>query len=234
MNKTILLVEDDLALSSMMKVFLNDEGYDVEVIDDGLLASNKIQEGFRPDLLVLDIMLPGKSGVEICSIARQHLDCPILMLTAQDDDFSEINSLRHGADTYLTKPISPHVFLEHIKSLFRRNSKINNFIEPAKTENLLCIQDVSVDLFSMKVSVGGLQLDLPVSEFDLLTYFLQNAGRIVSREELFQELRGIDYDGLDRTIDMRISVLRKKMNDEKPPFKYIKTIRSKGYLFAIK
>ncbi len=234
MNKTILLVEDDLALSSMIKMFLNDEGFDVEVIDDGLLAFNKIQDGFRPDLLVLDIMLPGKSGIEICSIARQYLECPILMLTAQDDDFSEINSLRHGADTYLTKPISPHVLLEHIKSLFRRHAKNNNSIASTKTENMLCVQDVSVDLSSMKAFVGSLQIDLPVSEFDLLTYFLQNAGRIISREELFQELRGIDYDGLDRTIDMRISVLRKKMIDEKPPFKYIKTIRSKGYLFAIK
>lgn len=234
MNKTILLVEDDSALSSMIEVFLLDEGFQVKVIDDGLDATICIQEGFKPDLIILDIMLPGKNGVEVCALARKHLVCPILMLTAQDDEFAEINSLRRGADSYLTKPISPHVMLEHIKALFRRHTHAQSFPEETNDKNCIVVQNVSVDLTSMRVKIGSSQIDLPTSEYDLLTYFLKNAGRIIGREELFQELRGFEYDGLDRTIDMRISVLRKKMNDELPPFKYIKTIRAKGYLFALK
>jgi len=228
----ILLVEDDQELAPMVVAFLSDEGYQMEWIDNGVMAVERIHSNPSPDLVILDVMLPGLNGVEVCQQVRDQYTKPILMLTAKDDEITEITSLNRGADAYLTKPIRPHVLLAHIKSLFRRietRSEIQETIE----NGVLRVQGLEVHPASLTAYIDGNPMMLTTAEYQLLEYLVRHAGRRVTREKLYRSLRSIDYDGLDRSIDMRVSALRKKMDDANPPFRYIKTVRGKGYLLAL-
>lgn len=228
---TILLVEDDAELGSMIVSFLSDQGFAVDWIQDGEDARDRLQLEPAPDLVILDVMLPRLNGVEICKAARPLFTNPILMLTANKDDFTEINSLNRGADGYLTKPVRPHVLLAHIQSMLRRTEQESSTGSSADT---LVIQGLEISPESLIARVDGERLSLSTAEYQLLEYLAKNAGRVVTRDELYQALRGFAYDGLDRSIDMRISTLRSKMNDAQPPFRYIKTVRGSGYLLAVK
>ena len=224
----ILLVEDEKDLAKMVCTFLGDQGFHVEWIDEGNRALERLRRSPAPDLVLLDIMLPGLSGIDICKAARRTFSNPILMLTAKDDDLSEILSLELGADGFLNKPVRPHVLLSHIKALLRRSSKYEE--EPA---NIVRVQDITMNKTSMAVSIEGDEIILSTAEYQLLLYLAESAGKLVSRQQLYRELRGIDFNGTDRSMDQRVSVLRKKLNDEVPPFRYIKTVRGRGYLMAL-
>lgn len=217
----ILLVEDDAPLAEMMQSFLQEEGFTVVCCHDGNVACHKIdQQSF--DLAVLDLMLPGRDGLEICRHLRKSSDIPVLMLTAKDDDMVATASLQLGVDNYLQKPIRPHLLLAHIEALLRRSY-------PANTP----VQDIHLDSATYTASLKGSALELTSGEYQLLAYLYEKAGEIISREQLYQDIRGIPFDGIDRAIDLRISTLRKKLNDDQPPYRYIKTVRSKGYLLAL-
>ncbi len=216
----------------MIVAFLGDEGFEMEWIDNGIEAVERIHASPQPDLVILDVMLPGLNGLEVCRQIQDQYTIPVLMLTAKDDELTEITSLNRGADGYLTKPVRPHVLLAHIKSLLRRSSNASE-IKPATGKETLQVQSLSLQPTALAASMDGNPMNLTTAEYQLLEHFVRNAGRMVTREELYQSLRGIEYDGLDRSIDMRISVLRKKMNDARPPFRYIKTVRGKGYLLAL-
>jgi two-component system response regulator RstA len=155
------------------------------------------------------------------------------MLTAKDDEMTEITSLNRGADGYLTKPVRPHVLLAHIKSLLRRAETTLQSSSLSVDSGALCVQSLEVRPASLTAYIDGEPMSLTTAEYQLLEYLIRHAGRMVTREELYHSLRGIDYDGLDRSIDMRVSSLRKKMDDANPPFRYIKTVRGKGYLLAL-
>ncbi len=217
----ILLVEDDAPLAEMMQSFLQEEGFTVVCCHDGNIACHELdRQSF--DLAILDLMLPGRDGLEVCRHLRKSSDIPVLMLTAKDDDMVATASLQLGVDNYLQKPIRPHLLLAHIEALLRRSY-------PANTP----VQDILIDPTTYTASLKGEPLELTSGEYQLLAHLYDKAGEIISREQLYQDIRGIPFDGIDRAIDLRISTLRKKLNDDQPPYRYIKTVRSKGYLLAL-
>jgi DNA-binding response OmpR family regulator len=214
----ILLIEDDAEISRLTAMYLDVEGYQVTVIDDGALALQAIKNT-KPELIILDLMLPGMSGSEICNAAREFYQQPILILTACDDDISEVSLLKMGADDYLLKPLRPHVLVARIEALLRRNQTIT-----AQLETTLTISEAS-----SQVTFEGKLLALTGSEYEMLKLLHKNAGKVISREQCCQALRGIDYDFSNRSIDMRISALRKKLGDDQMPYKTITTVRNQGY-----
>ncbi|MCG7530942.1 response regulator transcription factor [Psychrobium sp. MM17-31] len=212
----VLLVEDDAEISRLTTMYLEAEGYTVTTIDDGALAIDSIVR-INPDLVILDLMLPRMNGIEVCKKARDFYTNPILVLTACDDDISEVSLLRQGADDYLVKPLKPHVLVARIEALTRRSMRQ----QPAV--------DKVIEIHSQQVFCRGIKLELTNAEFEMLKILVDNEGDIVSREECCQALRGIDYDFSNRSIDMRISGLRKKLGDDQMPYQIITTVRNKGY-----
>lgn len=220
MNKPkILLIEDDAEISRLTTMYLEVEGYDVTVVEDGALAIASIKSA-KPDLIILDLMLPGMNGIEICKQARHFYHQPILVLTACDDDISEVSLLKLGADDYLKKPLKPHVLVARIEALRRRSVTLNEHNESINN---------SIIINNQIVTYKGQTLSLTNAEFEMLKILVDNTGQIVSREQCCQALRGIDYDFSNRSIDMRISGLRKKLGDDQMPYQVIVTIRNKGY-----
>lgn len=219
----ILIVEDDAEISRLTAMYLEAEGYDTNVIDDGLAALPAIKN-HKPDLIILDLMLPGLSGIEICKQARDFYRGAILILTACDDDISEVSLLKLGADDFLAKPLKPHVLVARIEALMRRINVNQPKQEKCQHSRL------SIDINSQKVTFDGEELTLTGAEFEMLVVLDKNIGMPVSRENCCQALRGIDHDFNDRSIDMRISGLRKKIHDDQVPYKIIATVRNKGYM----
>ncbi len=227
----IILVEDDAELAGMVKTFLTSEGFQVNWIDNGTDAVEQILLE-KPDLVVLDIMLPGMDGIEVCQQIHRHGNCPVLMLTAKDDDLSEVASLNMGADGYLNKPVRPHILLAHIKALLRRSS--NTSLQEKTDRHVIEVQDLQINQEAYQLYKSDEEIHLTSGEFQLLSLLAQQAGRPMSRDLLYQQIRGIEYDGMDRSLDLRISSIRKKLDDDIPPYQYIKTVRGKGYLLAVK
>lgn len=215
---TLLLIEDDAEISRLTAMYLEAEGYQVAVVEDGLLALDTIKS-VEPDLIILDLMLPGLSGIEICKLARDFYQQPILILTACDDDISEVSLLKMGADDYLVKPLRPHVLVARIEALLRRSNVKQKLTEAA----------IVFNQGNNKVTYNNRALVLTGAEYEMLKLLHNNVGQVISREQCCQVLRGIDYDFSNRSIDMRISGLRKKLGDDKIPYKVIATIRNRGY-----
>ena len=226
MNKVkVLLVEDDAEISRLTAMYLEAEDFDTKIINDGLEALDAMKQ-YQPDLMILDLMLPGMSGVDICKQARAFYAGPILILTACDDDISEVSLLKLGADDFLSKPLKPHVLVARIAALMRRVSTGSAIsITTQHSHNKL-----QIDKASRQVTFAGKILNLTGSEYEMLLLLEKNIGQIVSRGACCQALRGIEYDFNNRSIDMRISGLRKKLNDDQMPYKIITTIRNKGYM----
>ncbi len=222
----LLLVEDDHELAGMIEGFLFENSFAVTWIDNGSEALHFIRGDnyLAIDLVILDIMLPDVNGITLCHHVRRNSKTPVLMLTACDDEMSEIDSLETGADSYLVKPVRPHVLLAHIHSLLRRTGR-----RQEAHGHRLEVQDIALDLDAMTATVGGHRLELTTAEWQLLEYLIRHPGETISRDRLCRKLLGFEYDGINRSIDMRISSLRRKMGDDNPPFRYVKTIRGKGY-----
>jgi len=222
----ILLVEDDNKLALLVQQYLDQAGFNVKIEGDGSQAIKTIQD-FQPDLLILDIMLPGKDGLTICKEIRPKFSAPILMLTARNEDFDQVLGLEFGADDYVIKPAEPRVLLARIKALLRRT----NFT--TKTSNSpLTFGSLTIDTSSRDVWLEQKKIILSTHEFELLLIISEKAGTILSRDYLFKKLYNREYDGLDRTMDVRISQLRKKLGDHAEDAYRIKTIWGKGYLFV--
>lgn len=230
MTPRILLVEDDERLADLTAEYLRKNGFDVSVEGHGDRACSRIPQE-HPDLVVLDLMLPGRDGFEICRSVRPGYTGLILMLTARDEDMDRIVGLELGADDYLTKPVQPRVLLAHIRALLRRAGTANGE-SVASNEDEIELGDFRISQATRTASLNQAPLDLTTAEFDLLWLLARNAGNILSRDDLLQNLRGIEFDGLDRSIDARISRLRKKLGDDPENPHRIKTVRGKGYLFS--
>ncbi|MEZ9822444.1 response regulator [Shewanella sp. 10N.286.45.A1] len=222
--KHILVVEDDSSLAEWISDYLLDHGYSITVANQGDYALAMIAEE-RPDLVLLDVMLPVKNGFDVCQEARAFYTGPILFMTACVEDGDEIQGLEVGADDYLTKPIRPQVMLARIKALLRRATDDN-------IKQQLVFDSLTLNATAKSVTIEQQALDLNANEFDVLWLLALKVGTVVSRTDLIAELRGIEYDGFDRSVDIRISRLRKKLHEaNNQPYK-IKTIRGKGYLFC--
>ncbi len=226
---TILLVEDDKRLSAVVAEYLKKQGLKVEVEFRGDTAVQRILD-LQPDLVILDLMLPGLDGLEICKQVRQQYDNPILMLTARDEDFDQVVGLELGADDYVIKPVQPRVLLARIRTLLRRViPKTEVTVEKTECLNFgaLCINHAA-----RTVSLNQQDIALTTVEFDFLWFLASNAGKVLSRDYIFTSLSGIEYDGLDRSVDIRISRLRKLLEKDPSTPQGIKTVRGQGYLFV--
>jgi two-component system response regulator RstA len=224
----ILIVEDDQRLAELTREYLESNGLHVAIEGNGAVAAQRIIDE-QPDLVILDLMLPGEDGLSICRKVREHFNGPILMLTARTDDTDQIQGLDLGADDYVCKPVRPRLLLARIQALLRRSEP-----EPSVPQKPRRLEfgPLVVDDALREAWLQGNGIELTSAEFDLLWLLVSNAGRILSREEIFTALRGIGYDGQDRSIDVRISRIRPKIGDDPDHPRLIKTIRSKGYLFV--
>lgn len=225
----ILIVEDDQRLAELTRDYLQGNGLVVSIEADGARAVARILQE-QPDLVILDLMLPGEDGLSICRKLRGQYDGPVLMLTARTDDMDQVLGLEMGADDYVCKPVRPRVLLARIRALLRRYESSAD--EPASEPRRLQFGRLIIDSAMREAWLGEQAIELTSAEFDLLWLLTANAGRILSREEIFNALRGIEYDGQDRSIDVRISRIRPKIGDDPVHPRLIKTVRSKGYLFV--
>lgn len=222
----VLLVEDDAPLAAMVAEYLSGQGFAVKVESRGDRAEQRIVEE-RPDAVVLDLGLPGQDGLTVCRRVRERYSGPILMVTARGDDADEVVGLELGADGYLPKPVSPRVLLAHLRSLLRRRGG-----EPSPAPERVRAQDVELDRSTFTCTVGERPVELTRAEFDLLWLLVENAGRVMDRQALLEKLRREDYDGIDRSMDMRVSKLRSKLGDDPKTPRLIRTLRGVGYLFV--
>lgn len=224
-----MLVEDDMSLAEWFSDYLTEHGYLVTLVNRGDAAVELIETD-QPDLVVLDLMLPVKDGFDVCKEARLFYTGPILMMTARDGETDEVLGLELGADDYVTKPVKPRVLLSRIKALLRRAS-----ISPStdkNSEHIISLGLLTLDISSRTTHLDGQIVTISSNEFDVLWHLAQSAGAPVSRSDLVQKMRGIEYDGFDRSIDIIVSRLRKKLGDDATnPFR-IKTIWGRGYLLV--
>lgn len=230
----IMIVEDDVRLADLTQNYLINNGLEVLCESDGAQAVDRIRQE-TPDLVVLDLMLPSKDGLAVCREIRPFFKGPILMLTARDDDLDQVLGLEMGADDFVTKPVRPRVLLARIRALLRRmheQAEESESVQNTQGVSRLTFGDLAVDNAMREAWLNDQPIDLTSAEFDLLWLLCSNAGRVLSREEIFAALRGIEYDGQDRSIDVRISRIRPKIGDDPVQPRRIKTVRSKGYLFV--
>jgi DNA-binding response OmpR family regulator len=228
----ILLVEDDTRLSALIQEYLQKQGMLVSIEHRGDSACNRILTE-SPDLVILDLMLPGMDGLEVCRTVRPQYAGPIMMLTARDEDIDQVVGLEIGGDDYITKPVQPRVLLARIRALMRR---FTNTVSTQQAQQAVKTE-YSYGCFTISASAREAWLhdevlDLTTTDFDLLWLLASNPGKIFTRDAILEILRGIDYDGVDRSVDIRISRLRKKLSDDTSHPLRIKTIRGKGYLFV--
>lgn len=225
-NHRVLLVEDDASLASMVADFLSPHGFDVAIEDRGDTAIDRIVRE-NPEAVVLDVNLPGLDGFSVCRAVRASFRGAIIMLTARGEEIDEVLGLEAGADDYMAKPVRPHALLARLRTHLRRVTPAEQASEPVAVGTLL------VDAARRSVEIDGVALDLTTAEFDLLHLLAKHAGKTLSRDDISQEIHGIRYDGVDRSIDLRISRLRKKLGDDSAKPHRIKSVRGVGYMLSM-
>ncbi len=232
MNKKFLVVDDDPELRDLLRSYLGSQGYVVDTAADGRAMRERLS-ALAPDLLILDLMLPGEDGLTLCRDLRATSKLPILMLTARGDDMDRIIGLEMGADDYLPKPFNPRELLARIKSILRR---ADDFASPEKVERPpreLRFAGWTLDLAARNlIDSDGVVISLSAGEFRLLALLAESPNRVFSRDQLTDALAGRDAGPFDRTIDVMISRLRRRLNDDARDPELIKTVRSEGYLLA--
>ena len=222
MAEHILLVEDEEKLARMVELELKYEGYSVEKAFDGRKGLELALSGAF-DLVLLDIMLPQLSGMEVLRRLRRESQVPVIMLTARDSVVDKVSGLDSGADDYITKPFAIEELLARIRAALRTKS--------GRDSQMLAVGPLAMEVESRRVTVRGQEVELTKKEFDLLRHLLENKGRVLTREALLDSVWGFDFVGETRTLDMHIKTLRAKLHDDVENPRYIKTIRSVGYKF---
>jgi DNA-binding response OmpR family regulator len=231
MEEKILVVEDEPVLLETLEYKLTSEGYEVITADNGEQAV-ELARAQEPDLLLLDIMLPAMDGLEVCRILRKEMNVPILMLTARADEIDKVVGLEMGADDYLTKPFSMRELLARVKALLRRVRMMEKELsEPLSEREELQFDDLHIDLHRREVTYQEEILHLKPREYDLLCFLAENKGRVLSRDQILQDVWGWDYTGGTRTVDVHIRWLREKIEDDPSNPTRIITIRGVGYRF---
>ncbi|MBT2970362.1 MAG: DNA-binding response regulator [gamma proteobacterium symbiont of Ctena orbiculata] len=224
----VLLVEDDVELAELVQEYLQRYEFEVSLEHRGDTAPDRVRQS-NPDILVLDLNLPGRDGLDICRDLRMEFQGPIVMFTARDEDVDEIVGLELGADDYLTKPVEPRVLLARLRSLLRRFRQTDN---SAHADEQLHFGELRIDASARAVKIEEEEVVLSTGEFDLLWLLATKAGKVVDRDSALKSLRGFGYDGLDRSVDIGISRLRRKLGDDANHPYRIKTVRGRGYLFV--
>ena len=230
MAEKILIVEDERTLQETLAYNLKHQGYEVFTASDGDAAIAKAKES-EPDLILLDIMLPGMDGFEVCRILRKDMTVPILMLTARDDEIDRVVGLEVGADDYLTKPFSMRELIARVKALLRRVRIMQSKNENAEQHKTHEFSNLVIDESRHEVTLDDKPLNLKPKEYDLLLYLARHRGLILSREQILEEVWGWDYFGDSRTVDVHIRWLREKIEKDPAKPKRVITIRSAGYRF---
>ena len=225
----VLLIEDDERLANLIAEYLESYEFDVTVIHRGDIAVLAVQE-HRPALVILDLMLPNMDGMEVCRRIRGFSNVPVLILTARVNDFDQVAGLETGADDYVVKPVEPRVLVARARALLRRFQPVIGTTEP--DSDLLEFGRLIISPPNRTVIWRGETIDLKTTEFNLLVILARAAGSVLSRDSILQQLRGIEFDGFDRTIDAGISRLRRRFDDSSPEPHKIKTIWGCGYLFS--
>jgi DNA-binding response OmpR family regulator len=228
-NVDILLIEDDTRLAELTATYLEQNGLRVATEARGDRALERFTRE-RPRLVLLDLLLPGKDGLSICREIRRAHEVPILILTAKDTDLDHVIGLEAGADDYVMKPVDPMVLLARVRALLRRAERSGG--APTERKADLTLGALRISETSREVWLNGTAVPLTTQEFELLSLLAHRAGELVSRDEVFRTMRGIDYDGLDRSIDGRVSKLRRKLGDDAAAPTRIKTVWGKGYLLV--
>lgn len=223
----ILVVEDEESIRETLAFLLAKEGYKVQTLASGHEAVSEFDK-FDPDLVLLDIMLPGLSGVEITKKIRQKSQTPIIMLTAKDTELDKVLGLEIGADDYVTKPFSGRELLARIKALLRRTS------EPIATEGAIKAGPVEIDPDRHQIFIRGEETSMPLKEFELLLYLIQNSGRVLTRNQLIDRIWGSDYFGDTKTLDVHVKRIRSRIEKDPANPKYLQTVRGVGYKFENK
>jgi two-component system OmpR family response regulator/two-component system response regulator RstA len=221
-----MLVEDDLRLSELVSRYLQTNGFRVTVTNRGDKVLDLVQRS-APDLVILDLGLPGQDGFSVCRQLRPSYDNPILILTARDNDGDHVLGLELGADDYVIKPVEPRVLMARIHALLRRSRS-----RTRPESRVMRFGRLQINVPARAVSIDGQPIALSSNEFDLLNYLAARAGEVQSRETIFEQLYRREYDGLDRMLDVRISHLRKKLGEDADRSERIKTIWGQGYLFV--
>ncbi len=224
---TVLLVEDDVSLAEWVKDYLSQQGFKVELCARGDLAVERVK-AVNPELVLLDLMLPGLDGISVCRSLKRFYSGPIIMLTARDDEMDEVIGLEVGATDYIIKPVRPRALLARIKTALRHEQDIKR----SEPEPRISFGALSIDLPARRVTLDSEPVNLSSAEYNLLSFLAQHADQIVDRDTVFRKVKGREYDGLDRSIDVVISALRKKFADNPQQPEKIKTVWGQGYLLV--
>ncbi len=221
----ILIVEDEESFSDPLSYLLTKEGYEVTVVEDGGEALERFErEG--ADLVLLDLMLPGMSGTEVCRHIRQKSNVPVIMLTAKDSEIDKVVGLEIGADDYVTKPYSSRELVARVRAVLRRQGEPEELVSTT-----VAAGPVRMDIERHVVSVDGEQVSLPLKEFELLEMLLRNSGRVLTRGQLIDRVWGSDYVGDTKTLDVHVKRLRSKIEPDPSSPRYLVTVRGLGYKF---
>jgi len=226
--KKLVLVEDDERLAALVVEYLERNGFSVSRLacGEGLV---ELVKSITPDIVILDVMLPGEDGFALCNQLRQFYTGPLLFMTAKNEDFDQVIGLEIGADDYVVKPVEPRVLLARINALLRRTMSV---LPQESNSDVLRFGSLSIDKASRRVTLANNVITLTSHEFDLLCLLADNASKVVDRTTLYRKLIGREYDGLDRSADVRVSRLRKKLSDDPQNPYRIKTIWGKGFFFV--
>ncbi|EGQ2822191.1 response regulator transcription factor [Staphylococcus pseudintermedius] len=228
MAQRVLVVDDEQSIVTLLKYNLEQSGYVVEVAQDGEEALQKEKET-KPDLIVLDVMLPKKDGIEVCKTIRSDKNqVPILMLTAKDDEFDRVLGLELGADDYMTKPFSPREVVARVKAILRRSSLVDHVRHEEEDEDIV-IGSIRIRPDFFEVYRNDELLELTPKEFELLLYLVERQGRVITREHMLNSVWNYEFAGDSRIVDVHISHLRDKLEENPKQPQFIKTVRGLGY-----
>ena len=224
-HQTVFIVDDDPKLTKLLKTYFDKEGFVTYLAHEGTNAVEAIKEK-KPDLVILDLMLPGLDGWEICRRLRKDSDVPIIMLTARDEETDRVSGLEMGADDYVSKPFSPREVIARAKAILRRTQKPTEKVEPIRAGSLL------IDIERHLVKKGNVALDVTPTEFKILELLATNSGRVLTRLQIVERVQGYAFEGYERTIDAHMKNLRRKIEDNPRDPQYILTVYGVGYRFA--
>ncbi len=226
MPQTLLLIEDDARLQALLVQYLEPFGFRVEARSDGPAGLAALDE-CSPDLVILDIMLPGMNGFEVCRAMRQRSQVPVIMLTARGEVMDRVAGLELGADDYLPKPFEPRELVARIQSVLRRGRSQ----EPSPHQAVRGFGRLSIDFAARAASLEGQDIGLTTNEFNALAVLAKNFGTVLDRDALLQELRGLESESFNRAVDITMSRLRQKLGDDPKTPEFIKTVWGAGYMF---
>ncbi|MGB3604139.1 MAG: response regulator transcription factor [Gordonia sp. (in: high G+C Gram-positive bacteria)] len=224
----VLIVEDEESLADPLAFLLRKEGFEASIVNDGALAVSTF-ERVNPDIVLLDLMLPGVSGTEICKQIRVRSAVPVIMVTARDSEIDKVVGLELGADDYVTKPYSARELIARIRAVLRRGGVVADDEDAAI--GVVEVGPVRMDVQRHTVAVAGNEVTLPLKEFDLLEYLLRNSGRVLTRSQLIDRVWGADYVGDTKTLDVHVKRLRSKVEPDPSQPRHLITVRGLGYKF---